>query len=466
MYELYHLAVLYEETYHVGYQSLSAMNFMIILVTIAFVLFALFLLRVLRKNEFHAIYDTLTKLRNRSALFDDMLEMNAEDYHIIYMDIKNFKAINDVYGNVTGDEILVGFASRLKTHCITKYIYRFAGEEFLVLTTDQEATTLISRIEDFREDILQPFSDSKGREHYINLSMGVATSQIGITNFEEKVNLAIDLCYNSRNYKLKPMVCDTYEKAIKHITMKNEILSAIQRDEIEPYFQPLFWRDGTIKGFESLARWNMHGELINPGAFLPMVNRSSMGFELDMKMIEEVGKAAIKLLANKGEKHIQISINLAIDTIINVKVEDMITKLEQHGITSENIIFEILEDVVISEKTRTKLRQIKSYGYQIALDDFTTGATSFEYLKFEEVDYVKIDKQVLRGLEEGTSNYEMLKDLIKMIHSANKTVIIEGVEEKAELDMLHDLGADVIQGYYYSKPLPLDKAIQFLEKHI
>ncbi len=462
--ELFHLAVLYESNYHTGYESLSFINFFVAMITVMFLIFSLFLVRILRKNEFYAKYDTLTKVRNRNLIFEDIEQLNADDYHVIYIDLKEFKLINDVYGNETGDDILVLFANRLRQFCNTNSIYRFAGDEFVILKKNDSTMDILYDIANFREKLAEPFIDNRNRNHFINISMGVVTSGVGITDFEDKISLAIDLRYDSGNYKLKTMICDTFEKAEVRINLKKRIYNAIENSEISPYFQPLVWADGRIKGFESLARWNLHGEIINPGAFIPLVNRNGMGFELDMKMIEEVGKVANKLIDASPNKDIHISINLAVDTLNNVNVSELIEKMDSAGVSSNHIIFEVLEDVIIGEKTRSRLKKLKEAGFKIALDDFTTGATSFEYLKHEEIDFVKIDKQVLKGLEAGHTNSIVLSDLVKMIHNAGKLVIIEGVESKEELYILREIGVDIIQGYYYSKPMKLKDAIIYLEK--
>ena len=461
---LYQLTILYENIYLSSYDQLSSLSVMTILVTVFILGFSLFLLKVLRKNEYYAKYDILTKVRSRSLIFDDILKLKADDFTVFYFDIKNFKQINEIYGNNIGDDILVEFARRLKEICKSEYVYRFAGDEFVIFTDDDELTEYyMNNIETLKEQLLMPFIDNKGREHILSVSMGVVTRNVGITDFEKKINLAIDLRYDSANYKLKPMICDTLEKTESRIEIKSAIHTAIEDNQIIAYFQPLFTKEGTLKGFESLARWHFKDKVISPGVFLPLINRNGMGFELDMQMIESVAREFNRLQEIKQDLSPYVSINLTIDTINNVKIADLIARLDNITTMHGNIILEILEDVVIGSKTRSKLAELKKAGYKIALDDFTTGATSFEYLKIPEIDYVKIDKQVLKKLEEGKSKV-MLHDLINMIHTSDKQVIIEGIETKEELDIVTELGVDVIQGYYYSKPLPIKQALEFLEK--
>lgn len=463
--EMYELTVLYESIYITGYNQLSSMSVLVVLVTVFILVSSLLLLRILRKNEYFAKYDYLTKVRSRSLIFDDIKNLKADNFTVFYIDIKSFKQINDVYGNLIGDEILIEFAERLKHLSNTEYVYRYAGDEFVILIEGEEfSSKYVANIENYKNMLLVPFIDGKGRKHILRISMGVVLNNVGMDDFEKKINLAMDLQFDSANYKLKPMICDTFEKTQSRIELKNAIETAIEKKQIVAYFQPLFKRDGTLKGFETLARWHFNGKVINPGTFIPLINRNGMGFELDMFMIELVGEAYGLIQNANKDIDPYISINLAIDTINNVKISDLIKSLDKTNDKRENIILEILEDVIIGDKTRSKLAELKRAGYQIALDDFTTGATSFEYLKIPEIDYIKIDKQVLKGLEGEGSNNIILEDLIKMIHSSNKQVIIEGVETLEELTIMRDLNVDVIQGYYYAKPLPIKEAVEFLKK--
>ena len=462
--KLYELMSLYEDIYLSDYNLLSSMNFMIVLITLSVVGFSFFLLKVLRKNEYYANYDILTGLRSRSLIFDDIVRLNAEDFTVFYIDIKNFKQINDIYGNEIGDAILVEFATRLKQLTETDYIYRFAGDEFIVLVDDNAISKrFIEDADELKKHLLEPFVDLKNREHYLNISLGIVSKNVGITDFEKKINLAIDLRYDSANYRLKTIICDTKETTQNRIDLKNSIATAIEDNQIEAYFQPLFTSDAKLKGFEALARWNFNNQIIMPGTFIPLINRNGMGFELDMKMIELVGNEFNKLQEASPDLSPYVSINLTIDTLNNVKVSELIEKLDTITTMHNNILLEILEDVVIGKKTRAKLTQLQQAGYNIALDDFTTGASSFEQLKLPEIDYVKIDKQVLKGLQEENNNNEILLNLIEMIHTSDKQVIIEGIETKGELEIMTALNVDIIQGYYYSKPLPINKAVEFIK---
>ncbi len=462
-YQLYQLMILYENTYILGYQSLSTFSFLVIVVTILFLGFSLFLLRVLRQNEFYANYDNLTRLRSRASLFQDTQKLNPELYRVIYMDIKNFKLINDVYGNAVGDDILIQLAKRVQSMFGEKKVYRFGGDELAIICHEKGFFSL-EQVSSFRRTLLEPFTDNRGRQHTINLSLGIVDAHVGIEDFEQKINLAIDLCFDSSLYKLKPMICDNTGSTAKRIKLKESIITAIQNNEIKPYFQPLHWANGEIKGFEALARWDLGGQIINPGSFLPLVNRNGMGYELDMKMVELVAQSLSTLFSTRTDLSLHVSINLAIDTLINIQVERLIDILAGYGIKGENIIFEILEDVIINDKTRLKLKTLKENGFQIALDDFTTGATSFEYLKFEEIDYVKIDKQVLEQIAVKDTYQHILLDLVNMIHTSHKKVIVEGVETKEELELLVKMGVDIIQGFYFSKPLELNHAAEYLSK--
>ena len=181
-------------------------------------------------------------------------------------------------------------------------------------------------------------------------------------------------------------------------------------------------------------------------------------------MISKVGIAYKRIVEETNNTDFYVSINLAIDTIINVDVDDLIVQLEATKISKDKLLLEILEDVVIDGQTARKLEKIYNAGYKIALDDFTTGATSFEYLKLPIIDYVKIDKQVLKDIERDSKDYDLLKELVTMIHTSNKSVIIEGIETLKELDLVKEAGVDIIQGYYYAKPLRVEVAIEYLKK--
>lgn len=462
--ELYELGRLYESTYLTGYQQLSTMNFFIIVISLIIVLFALLQFRLVKKIEFQAKYDLLTRLYSRSSLYNDIAHLNPSEYGIIFLDIHHFKDVNYVYGPMLGDSILKELSQRIKEVFSTTKIYRFGGDEFVILLKgDTNCKNVVDNIDQIHFKLMEPFIDSKNRSHYLLYSIGFAGANIGFTSFEEKLKFAEDLRIDSRNYRLKPVICTDEDTCKKRRHLKNSIIKAIDNDQIQAFFQPLHYLDGSFKGFEALARWQLDDELISPGKFIPLINSNSMGYELDLKMIELVGKAYPELLNAKEAITPIISINLAVDTITNVNVQVIIDALQKTNIPVKNVVLEILEDVIISDKTRVKLAKLAEYGYTIALDDFTTGATSFDYLTLDEFNIVKIDQSVVKQLKTSTTKYEVLKDLIHMIHTSNKHVIIEGIETQEEIDAVSKLGVDVIQGYYYTKPLPLDEAIKYVQ---
>jgi len=462
--EFYDLAVLYENIYIDQYNLLSSMNVLIVMISILVVGTSLFLLRLLKKIEFHAKYDALTKARSRSLIFDDTLKLNAEDFTVLFLDIKKFRIFNDVYGNNVGDDILIRFVERLKGYFQSDMIYRFGGDEFIVLINDQkEELPFLDRFDEFKKTLFEPIVDEKNRQHHLEFAIGMVSSNVGVKNFELKINLAEDLRYDSGNRRLMPIIIDTKEKAQKRMNLAEAIKQAVSNDEIVVYFHPLIKRDGTLKGFESLARWKYNNEIINPGAFIPLINSNSIAYELDVKMIQNVGKLYHELDSVKDGVHPFVSINLSVDTLVNLSAEYLIEILDNTELPKDMVILEILEDVIIENKTRKKLETLFAAGYKIALDDFTTGATSFDYLNLPLFEYVKIDQKVVKKLR-SEQDTTVLSDLVGMIHSANKDVVIEGIETKEELDLVISVGVDVIQGYYYAKPMNIIDTIEFIKK--
>lgn len=461
---LYELGILYEDTYLTGYQQLSTMNFFIIIISIIIVAFALLQYRLVKKIEFQAKYDLLTKLYSRASLYNDIAHLSPDEYGIIFLDIHRFKEINDVYGPRLGDKILKELSNRIKDVFSTSRVYRFGGDEFVILIKGSDEFHRIAKsIDSIHHKLIEPFTDRKNRSHNLLFSIGVAGTNLGFLSFDEKLKFTEDLRIDSRNYRLKPIICNDKGNCKKRIHLKESILTAIDENQIEAFFQPLHYTDGSFKGFEALARWNLDNEHISPGKFIPLINANGMGYELDLKMIELIGKAYPLLCTAKEEVTPIISVNLAVDTITNVSAQIIIDALQKTNIPLENIVLEILEDVIISDKTRLKLAKLSEQGYTIALDDFTTGATSFDYLTLDEFDIVKIDQSVVKQLEASETRHDVLKDLIQMIHTSNKDVIIEGIETKEEIEAVSKLGVDVIQGYFYTKPIPINEAIEYIK---
>ena len=414
--------------------------------------------------EYLANHDYLTHLPNRMkfmSLLNEKIE-NGIQGAVLLFDIDDFKTINDTLGHVYGDELLVQIAQRLnaiKSDEIT--IARLGGDEFLLLITEistkKEADKYILKIQNaFRECFA-----FEGIENYINFSMGITLFPRDSDDMGQLIMNADTAMYCAKHNGKNSCVYyhDDMKKQMKSKKEIEVILrNAIKEEGFYLVYQPqVDAKSGKIAGFEALIR--LRGYNLSPGVFIPIAEETSHIINIG----RWVAKEAISQIAkwrSKGYQEKIIAINYSSKQLRDVGYIDYLRQLlEEYHVSSEFIEIEITEGILLENDTQTMmfLQELKRYGFRIALDDFGTGYSSLNYLTYIPVNKIKLDKSIsdkFLGLE----NTAVMDSLISLAHSLHLTITAEGIEEWDRFLKLKHSGCDYIQGYLFSKPLPIEEA--------
>lgn len=416
-----------------------------------------------------AYYDMLTELPNRlsfEVMINDLInvikkEDSSKKFALVYMDIDNFKHINDTLGHVSGDLLLKYVADILKKEVkASDFIARLGGDEFAIVfkdIKDREEVTI--KIQGLLKYLRRPWLIDQ-QEFFISHSIGIAIYP------EDGENLSI-LLKNSdvAMYFVKKNMKDNYcfylpeihEKNFRRIKLINSLRRAIENKEFDLFYQPIInLSNGKIIGAEALIRW-FHPKkgMISPMEFIPLAEEIGLIHDIE-RWILKTAVEQKKRWEDMGYKDLKMSINISGKSVTRAgfinEIRDLLSKIE---IENDKIQFEVTETALmedLNESTKV-LKQIKDMNVKIALDDFGTGYSSLTYLKKLPVDVVKLDRDFIRNISEISEDEVVAKYVIKLTHELKFKIVAEGIETKEHLKFLKLNGCDYGQGYLFSKPV-------------
>lgn len=420
------------------------------------------------KKQFYysSYYDSLTGLPNR-ILFNEKLKQRINNLQnksqllgVLTLDVDKFKKINDTMGLRVGDELLKEISRRLK-NCIDKnhILARQSADEFILLMSSMNS---IENSTDLAEEILQVLAKPfiiEDYELYITASMGISiypyngiTAEVLIKNADTAMNYVKGDGRNS--YKMYAPSMDA--TAFEQIELENDLRKALPKDELILHYQPLVEvESGRIIGMEALLRWNRPGVgIVQPLNFIPTAEETGMIIPIGEWVLNKACRQN-KIWQNAGYAKIRVSVNISPrqfeqnDFVDTVKIA-----LRTTGLDASYLELEITEDVIknVNEASET-LKKLKEIGVKISLDDFGTGYSSLSYLKKLPIDTLKIDKSFVSDVTSSEREIALTTAVINMGHNLKLKVLAEGVENKEQLNILKDYECDVVQGFYYSRPV-------------
>ena len=411
-----------------------------------------------------ATYDPLTGLYNRRALVEyaerevERAKRYNHEFSIILMDIDDFKGINDTYGHAIGDIILKQVAEIIKKEIrkdIDK-VGRYGGEEFIVVlpeTTIEDALKLAERI---RKKIFEKECRIKDYKISITLSAGVAGLRIHGDTFEEILQAA-DLALYQAKRSGKNQVVMLGKEEISQILeeefkSKNFLIDAIQEDRVIPYFQPIVDLNTLeVVGYEVLARIQEKDRAIPAYKFIS----TAIKFGIILRIDEIIQRKTIQLLSEQKEIPQMLFFNLSRPYIQDVQhISHFVELLEKNNIPKENIVLEITEEEAISEITIVKeaIRIAKSNGIRFALDDFGVGYSTFSYIKYFDIDIIKLDGCLIKNIDKDRDNQIIVGGIAHICKEKGIKLLAEMVETQEEVETLKRLGVSYAQGYIFGKP--------------
>ncbi len=422
------------------------------------------------KLEIMAFCDELTGLPNRFSFESKMQSIIdhmeiGEKFALIYIDVDNFKHINDTLGHSSGDLLLKYLASILKYQIKgPDFVARISGDEFAIVFLNVKSKEgIIEKLNELNKYLQRPWKLGV-QEFYISFSMGIAL-------YPEHGNDLLTLLKNADTamFCVKDMGKDDHcfytpgmnEKAVKYAQIVNQLRSAIKNEEFVLYYQPqINVKTGKMEGMEALIRW-IHPEMgfVSPGEFIPIAEESGLIKNIDMWVLRTVCEQQRKW-KEEGYDILNVSLNLSGRSITNLSLpQDIKTTIHAYDIECCDIGIEITETAIMSDVdiAMEVLHQIKNLGIKISLDDFGTGYSSLNYLQKLPIDTVKMDRGFLNQITEVHRDRVIVQSIIQLSHNLNLKVVAEGVEAAEQVELLKELECNIIQGYYYSRPIPAEQ---------
>ncbi len=424
-----------------------------------------------QKLEKLAFFDVLTDLPNRQY-FENELESSiqlvkrqSQKLGLIFIDLDNFKHVNDSLGHAAGDEVLVEIAKRFKSRIRdSDFLARMGGDEFTIMARNISDSQQVANLaQDINEIAAMPI--------IINDIEFKAGASIGISMFPDDASSASELIKNAdiAMYHAKDLgkgqfsfySSELNEKIERYFDLRTKIDSAIINSEFELYYQPkvdLF--SNRVVAAEALIRWlTPDGNVVGPDTFIPLLEETKQIIHVGRWVIEEaVGQLA--KWKNTKNTSLALSVNLSAVQLYDERLIDFLQSiLRASSINPEQLEIEITESAIIqdADKAINILKQIKELGIKLSLDDFGTGYSSLSYLRLLPVDILKIDRSFLAGAAHGNVSGNILTSIIKLAEVLSIEVVAEGIEDKQHLELLKSQNCRLGQGYYFSPPLPIEK---------
>ncbi len=416
---------------------------------------------------YQAQYDALTGLPNRSLMLDRLKQSTlvAKREHwlmaLLFLDLDNFKAVNDTLGHKAGDKLLQMVAKRLQESVrAMDMVARLGGDEFVVLLQDihdAENAAVIS--EKIISSLAEPFK-IKNRDIYIGCSVGISLfpeDSLGADQLLQYADMAMYRAKEMGRNNFQFFTASMQEKVNRNMELEHDLRVALETDQLQLYYQPIMNVDGDkMKSAEVLVRW-LHPKygLMLPDEFIPLSEESGLITPLGFWVLEQ---ACQQLGVWKREgKIITLSVNVSSrqsPESINYKVIQAL--LLEHNVAAENLVLEITESLFLSDSKEVIqwLTEIKGLGVQLSIDDFGTGYSSLSYLKRFPLDILKVDRDFIKNLPD---DQHLVKAILVMAKSLGLRVVAEGVETLQQQQFLQQLQCECLQGNLFSKPLPVDQ---------
>lgn len=429
-----------------------------------------------KRLQFLAHHDPLTNLPNR-LLFTDRLEHALRHAHrqgfsvsVLFLDLDNFKQINDGLGHPIGDRLLQVAADRLSTQVReTDTVARIGGDEFAILlegTADSERAALVA------EKILTVFGEAlKIDEHnlHVSASLGISIYPDDGEDVDSLVKNADAAMYRAKD-KGKNQYCfytyDLTDAALERLRMENDLREALKRVEFEVYYQPQYaLSTGKMVGAEALIRWH-HVELgmVPPDRFITLAEHVGLIIPIGAWVLHEACKQ-VKVWQDAGLDISRIGVNVAGQQIQNGDFVNIVKKvLEETGLDPKCLELEITESFIMQQADTaiSVLEELRDLGVTLAIDDFGTGYSSLSYLKRLPIDRLKIDRSFIKDIPHDTDGKAIARAVIALGKSLKLNVIAEGVETEEQQRFISEEGCDEVQGYLHSRPVSAKELEKFL----
>lgn len=425
-----------------------------------------------------ALFDPLTGLANRNLLQQQLrlalagLPLHNGYVGLLFLDLDKFKTINNSRSHATGDLLLIETAQRLQSLCENgEVVCRFGGDEFALvmpqMSEPQQAELMAWRVLAVFE---QPFLQGQGAVS-LSASIGISFTAEPALAEEELIRRADLAMYqaksNGRNcyYVFNEQMSSDLANRLQ---LEAELRLAISQQQFSLNLQPkVNLRSGQLAGFEALLRWHhpVRG-MVGPDEFISVLEQSQLIVDVGYWVFERCCQLSNEL-ADMGLPQMVIALNLSADQFLQPGLPERFRQLmQQYNVSGQQFELELTESTLVSHVSQTLdiMHQLKALGFSFAIDDFGTGYSSLNYLKRMPVDTIKIDKSFVMGMLDNPSDYQIIVSTIAMVQKLGLQVVAEGVENYQQLQLLQQHHCDLVQGFYFSRPLPQAQLAAFVSQ--
>lgn len=424
---------------------------------------------IFAKQEKNAVTDIVTGLTNRRGLYQQLISFieNEKPFHLICLEIGNFKLLNDSFGHTYGGLILKKVTNLLQGYFGDKgIVVRSEGADFaIILKITEDAERDANHILQILAEKIVLSEESDIPDCYLSVFVGISSYPADSVNYEELIKYA-DMALEEAVRKNSPNAVvfepGMEENAKRRMELEHLIKESLKNNYFYLVYQPQYMLDGKkLRGFETLIRMKLpDGTVISPAEFIPVAEKGKHIVSIDEYVIRRAMNE-FKGIVTGSNPELTISINVSARSISSPDFPDKIKLiLDQTGFPAQNLEIEITEYCMVQSVKTTVgiIKELRSMGIKIALDDFGTGYTSLNYLSQMPVNLLKLDKSLIDDIERDKQKCEFVNAIITMGHIMGCEVISEGVENTMQLDKLRCNNCDFIQGYVWGKPLPYETA--------
>jgi len=415
-----------------------------------------------------AFHDALTSLPNR-ALFMDRLQRAIESqlrhpqsfYAVLFLDLDRFKVVNDSLGHVVGDELLIAVAERLRTTLrLLDTVARLGGDEFAVLVEAiDDITAAVRTARRIHEELLLPF-EIGGHEIFTSVSIGIAFSASGYTRPQDVLRDADIAMYRAKaSGKARHEVFDTamHERALNLLQFETDLRRAIERGELRVYYQPIVsMATGETCGVEALIRWQRGHELVSADEIISVAEETGLIMPIGDWVLREALRQLVEWDRAGVSEGFEMHVNLSARQLLQPHVVDRISEaLIESGVAAKRLHLEVTESVLIesAEAAAALLRELRTLGVGLSLDDFGTGWSSLSSLRLFPFDVLKIDRSFLLDQDERRGD-DIVRTISALARLLGMQVTVEGLETAEQVERMRGLDIDYAQGFYFAAPMP------------
>jgi diguanylate cyclase (GGDEF)-like protein len=397
---------------------------------------------------------------------------HASGVAVLFLDLDDFKKVNDSNGHHIGDKLLIQAADRVRL-CVGEgdLASRFGGDEFVIVLSHLHS---VEDAIEVAEKVLLQFKESiklGSNIFYVSTSIGIAYTESITEKSDDLISHADIAMYEAKDSgggQYHVYQKEMFQRVAHRVMLEGEVRQALAKQQFSLSLQPqICAQTKKLYGFEALLRWQYIDKgMISPEDFIPILENSQHMIELGYWIIRRCFELAIEI-KQYGLSDVRIAINLSAGQFMDANLPHFLKELlAEFSLSAYNFEFELTEQILVKDMEHTiqMMEALKAIGFSFAIDDFGTGYSSLAYLKKMPVDVIKIDKSFVFGMLENHSDFQIITSTIAMVKGLGLMVVAEGVETQAQLRSLSENDCDIIQGYYYSKPIPEKELFDMLDK--